>query len=147
MQLLALNCTRFISLLHASNLSDLLQQNEEPYTVLAPMDEILGSGADRWSSPSLPRDGSPAMTDLLKYHLVAGRWAPDDFTDGMLLESELDTPMLKDAKQKIPVSVTVDPHMRAQDRPGAATIGFAEANVLGDPGKFSFSLGERRAQG
>lgn len=90
-------------------------------------------GADKWSSPSLPRDGSPAMTDLLRYHLVNGSWDPDKLTDGMLLDSELRTSMLKDRRQKIPVSVTVDNHGFKIKGETPTTVGFADANTLGDP--------------
>lgn len=128
-----MNCSRFIGLLHSSNLSHLLQQTEDPYTILAPMDDILGTGADRWSSPSLPREGSHEMTDLLRYHLIAGHWDHESLKDRMLLDSELKTSMLKGAKQKIPVSVTVDPHAQALGR-SDVTIGFGAANVLGNPG-------------
>lgn len=145
-QLLALNCSRFLGLLHSSNLSDVVQQNDEPFTILAPTDDILASGADRWASPSLPPNGSAGMKDLLRYHIVQGRWDPDELSDGMLLDTELKTPLLKEHRQKMPVSVTVDPRSAAKaasDSNGdrtPKTVGFAEANVLGDPVKIGNSI-------
>ena len=41
--LLALNCSKFISLLHSVNLTGLVNDTEAKYTILAPQDDIISN--------------------------------------------------------------------------------------------------------
>jgi solute carrier family 25 carnitine/acylcarnitine transporter 20/29 len=125
--LLALNCTRFVSLLHDANLSSLVQTSE-PLTILAPNDDVFAAFEARmWES--LPADGSQELSDLLRYHIVKGKWESKELQDGMLLETNLTSAKLKGNNQKIQVSVGSEKGTDEANK----KVGFGDANVLKDP--------------
>lgn len=120
--LLALNATKFVSLLRSANLSHYVQTspesptNNRSYTILAPRDDVLFD--DSWSThprinqwdggwTSLPPTGSEALRQVLQYHVVEGKLLPKDLEDGMLLGTELRSEkLLKGHRQRLSVTVT-----------------------------------------
>lgn len=138
--LLALNCTRFVSLFRSANLSSTYLANStlDPFTILAPRDDVLdGLGlpkpAESGSWRYLPANDSQDLRDALKYHLIRGKHAPENLDDGMLLSTELGLKHTSGSlKQQIAVSVS------ANDGKGAIEldkkrplIGFGGVNVVG----------------
>lgn len=165
--LIALNATKFVSLLRSVNLSHYVQipsrhQSEIPsslasaaegYTILAPNDDILNSrslvsassGGGGWKE-NFPEEGSEALRELLQYHIVPGRWTPEDLEEGMLVGTELRGPLLKGARQRLLVSVQSEEEMGVRGGERGWTlkdgkkknlaVGFGGASVLGEPGEF-----------
>ncbi|GAA5987107.1 hypothetical protein JCM10908_001028 [Rhodotorula pacifica] len=89
---------------------------KEKYTILAVRDDVLASstlGATISSSlrspilsgRPLPPNGSLALEELLRYHIVADQWRPHELEDGMLIGTELRTKALRGARQRIAVGV------------------------------------------
>lgn len=158
--LIALNATRFVSLLRSVNLSHYVQIPSDDvnaleslarpsYTILAPKDEVLTSSSvsDNWRWwNSLPEPGSKALKEVLEYHILKGKWTPGDLQDGMLLGTELRGDKLKGARQQLVVSVQTpdkpddkdDPFRpRSRDKKPAkkpGIVGFGGASVIGEPG-------------
>lgn len=123
--LLALNCTSFVSMLRSVNLTDLIRDTEQKYTILAPQDDVL----DILGDSDLPEKGSPELKKLLQYHFVPGHWTAEKLENGMLLETTLEEEGLKGGKQVL----SVDVHHSGKDSKG---LQFAGASVIGDPSKF-----------
>lgn len=122
--LLAFNCTTFISMLRSVNLTDLVQDTENKYTILAPKDDVLSIFGDH----DLPKKGSPELKKMLQYHFIPGHWT-DKLRDGMLLETTLEEEGLKGGKQVLAVDVN------GSDKKAAKSIQFAGVGVIGEPGK------------
>ncbi|XP_006454654.1 hypothetical protein AGABI2DRAFT_198050 [Agaricus bisporus var. bisporus H97] len=120
--LLALNCTSFVSMLRSVNLTDLIRDTEQKYTILAPQDDVL----DVLGDSDLPEKGSPELKKLLQYHFVPGHWTAEKLENGMLLETTLEEEGLKGGKQVL----SVDVHHSGKDSKG---LQFAGASVIGDP--------------
>jgi len=102
--LLALNCTRFVSLLHSVNLTSLINNPHAHYTVLAPADDVMSLFGDS----DLPEKGSDELKRALQYHFIPGRWTPNKMKHNMLLETELKEPGLDGGRQVIDIEVTHD---------------------------------------
>lgn len=111
--LIALNATRFVALLRSVNLSHLAQVpaegsgSDEAYTILAPRDDVLLNHMTLPRLGRLPEEGSPALKEVLAYHVLPGRWAPEDLEDGMLVGTELRPDELKGSRQHLEVSMHV----------------------------------------
>ncbi|GAA5860537.1 hypothetical protein JCM8547_000334 [Rhodosporidiobolus lusitaniae] len=194
--LIALNATRFVSLLRSVNLSHYVQipshepgtvlrssplpplletssmpqvplkamdaasSRRERYTILAVKDDVLepffaaagplvpSSFSSLSSSPvlngrPLPPEGSPALKELLSYHIVTGSWRPSELEDGMLLGTELRTDQLKGSRQSVVVGVQGEDGSRGegwgQVRKGKGeekeqgTISWGGATIVADP--------------
>ncbi|KAL0580830.1 carnitine transporter [Marasmius crinis-equi] len=84
--LLTLNCSKFVSLIHDSDLTYLINDTEAKYTILAPSDDVMSffSGGD------LPKRGSDEMKKMLQYHFMPGHYAPKKLKSGMLVETTLE---------------------------------------------------------
>lgn len=142
--LIALNCTRFVSLLRSVNLSHYVQvpvrsnnpsletrlpdltqftlsaslaagvgedEDSESYTILAPRDDVIDTHwpqLQAFLAASMPERGTDALRDVLRYHIVRGRWTPDELEDGMLVSTVLETDALKSSSQRLLVSVQRD---------------------------------------
>ncbi|KAH9811749.1 hypothetical protein DFH28DRAFT_900262 [Melampsora americana] len=139
--LLASNCTKLVSLFRSANLSTTYLDNStvEPYTILAPRDDVFdgsdpsvsGAWSDRWAT--LPANDSQDLRDVLKYHVVRGAHPPEALSDGMLLRTELDLKRTNGSlKQQILVSVS-DSDGKGTSRSGKkrSLIGFGGVNVVG----------------
>jgi solute carrier family 25 carnitine/acylcarnitine transporter 20/29 len=123
--LLALNCTTFVSMLRSVNLTDLVQDRENKYTILAPKDDVLNISGDH----DLPEKGSPELKKMLQYHFIQGHWTAKKLRDGMLLETTLEEEGLKGGRQVLAVDVS------GNDKKDAKSIQFAGVGVIGEPGK------------
>ncbi|KIY70178.1 carnitine/acyl carnitine carrier [Cylindrobasidium torrendii FP15055 ss-10] len=115
--LLALNCTSFVSLIHSTNLTSLVNDTEAKYTILAPQDDIFTF----FDEPTLPEPGSEELKKMLQYHFLPGRWTPKKLQDGMLLETALQEPGLDGGRQVLEVESDTK------------KIRFAGASVIGEP--------------
>lgn len=100
--LLALNCTRFVSLLRSVNLTYLVNDPSAHYTVLALADDVMTLFGDS----DLPEEGSDELRRTLQYHFIPGRWTPSKMKRAMLLETELKEPGLDGGRQVIDIEVT-----------------------------------------
>ncbi|KAF8917691.1 hypothetical protein CPB85DRAFT_1477028 [Mucidula mucida] len=116
--LLTLNCTSFVSLIHASNLTSLINDTETKYTILAPSDEVLNVFGDG----DLPPPGSDELKKLLQYHFIPGRWKPEKLATGMLLETALEEEGLEGGRQVLGIELSDGKKVR-----------FGGAGVIGEP--------------
>jgi solute carrier family 25 carnitine/acylcarnitine transporter 20/29 len=82
--LLALKCTRFVSLLHSVNLTSLINDPDAQYTVLAPADDVISLFGDS----DLPGEGTDELRRTLQYHFIPDRWTPNKMKHKMLLKTE-----------------------------------------------------------
>lgn len=123
--LLAFNCTTFVSMLRSVNLTDVVQDMKNKYTILAPKDDVLSFFGDH----DLPDKGSPELKKMLQYHFIQGHWAAKKLRDGMLLETTLEEEGLKGGRQVLAVDVN------GSDKKAAKSIQFAGVGVIGEPGK------------
>ncbi|GAA5861216.1 hypothetical protein JCM3774_002230 [Rhodotorula dairenensis] len=90
-------------------------KESEKYTILAVRDDVLASSrlgarisslrSPILSGRPLPPNGSLALEELLRYHIVADQWRPHDLEDGMLVGTELRTEALRGARQRVAVGV------------------------------------------
>ncbi|KAL1748440.1 FAS1 domain-containing protein [Schizophyllum fasciatum] len=123
--LLALNCSKFVSLLHSVNLTGLVNDTEAKYTILAPQDDVISIFDD---DDELPAPGSEELRDLLRYHFLPGRWTPKKLKDGMLLETALEEDGLDGGRQVLRVEVNEDNAEADKHH----SVRFGGAKVLGD---------------
>ncbi|KIJ68610.1 hypothetical protein HYDPIDRAFT_173291 [Hydnomerulius pinastri MD-312] len=121
--LLALNCTSFISLLHSVNLTHLINNTDQQYTILAPKDDVLSLFVH-----GVPESGSEDLKRMLEYHFLPGLWTPKKLDNGMLLETELQEFGLDDGRQVLHVEVNDDEKVNAESR----HIRFGGAGVIGE---------------
>lgn len=124
--LLALKCTRFVSLLHSVNLTSLINDPDAQYTVLAPADDVISLFGDS----DLPKEGSEELKRALKYHFIPDRWTPNKMKHKMLLKTELKEAGLDFEPQVIEVEVT---HGATQD--ADAKVRFGGVGTVQDYGK------------
>lgn len=134
--LLALNATRFVSLFRNSDLAYLLQSskhnptNNGSYTILATKDSVIERMTQSPYS-SLPPEGSTELKETLKYHVIQGKWTPQQLKDGQLLKTMLQTPDLGDQQQRIAVSVSESTKSKAwMAKETSLDLGFGDANVI-----------------
>lgn len=122
--LLALNCTEFVSLIHSVDLTQLINDTESKYTILAPRDDIISVFGDT----DLPERGSSELKKLLQYHFILGRWTLNKLKNGLLLETALREPGLNAHPQVLPIEVN--------SNSAEKSIRFGGVSVIGDPSKF-----------
>lgn len=84
-------------------------------------------------TPGPPVDDTSPLASLLKYHILAGSYAPDDIKDGMLLGTELKTAELGGARQPIQVEVSERRKPDASWEVEEGEISFGGAMVVGQP--------------
>lgn len=122
--LLAFNCTTFVSLLHSTNLTELVNKTDSSNTILAARDDIIGL----YDEPEdLPPAGSDELRRTLEYHFISGRYTPKHLKDGMLLETVLHEEGLGGDPQVVAIGVD-EPAKKQRD------ISFGGASVLSEPG-------------
>ncbi|BGP39203.1 hypothetical protein JCM10450v2_003158 [Rhodotorula kratochvilovae] len=136
------------------------KKRRERYTILAVKDDILAGtvaplpGAvvpSSLASPilngrPLPPVGSPALKELLEYHILPGRWLPSELEDNLLVGTELRTDSLRGGRQRLRVGVQGEEGSRGdgwekskkgrKDRDGddgSHLISWGGANVVADP--------------
>lgn len=124
--LLALNCTRFVSFLHSVNLTELINNTDSKYTILAPRDDIIAVFDD----PEFPKPGTEELRKMLQYHFIPGRWPPKKLKDGSLLQTALEEPGLSGGRQVLSIEVQSGDKKKLRDR----AIKFGGAGVIGEPG-------------
>ena len=122
--LLVLNCTSFVSLLHSVNLTNLVNDTNSHWTILAPRDDII----EMFGDSDLPPKGSEELKKMLQYHFIPGKKTLKKIEDGMLLETALEETGLDGGRQVLGVEVTEDDKKKS--------VVFGGASVIGDPGKF-----------
>lgn len=137
--LLALNATKFVSLFRENGLPHLLQSspynetNNGSYTILAASDDIL----DRMlASPfsALPPAGSRELSETLQYHVLQGKYTPEDLRNGQLVRTMLTPPELARQPQRLAVSVSHgkgDKETEAKHK--EMEIAFGDARVIAEP--------------
>lgn len=125
--LLALNCTEFVSLIHSVDLTQLINDTESKYTILAPKDDILSIFGDT----DLPEKGSSGLKKLLQYHFIPGKWTPNKLKNGLLLETALHEPGLNGRSQVLPIEVDSNGKNLVEK-----SLRFGGAGVIDDPSKF-----------
>ncbi|GAA6046845.1 hypothetical protein JCM3770_005672 [Rhodotorula araucariae] len=135
-------------------------KKRERYTILAVKDNVLAAtvaplpGAvvpSSLASPvlngrPLPPIGSPALKELLEYHILPGRWLPSELEDNLLVGTELRTDSLRGGRQQLRVGVQGEEGSRGdgwenskrgrKDRDGddgSHLISWGGANVVADP--------------
>ncbi|PPQ67086.1 hypothetical protein CVT25_005687 [Psilocybe cyanescens] len=123
--LLALNCTKFVSLLHSVNLVGLINDTNTKYTILAPRDDIISIFDD----PEFPEPGSEELKKLLQYHFIPGKWTADKLKNGSLLETALQEPGLNGGRQVMSIEVHSDDKKKTAEK----SIRFGGAGVIGNP--------------
>lgn len=135
--LLALNCSKFVGLLHSVDLTDMINRTDSTLTILAPQDDILGIYDD---PDDLPESGSEELRQLLQYHFIPGRWTPDQLVDGALIETALYPTGLAGVAQVLEVSVEKKGG-KGKDKDkekDKIDISFGGAGIIGDPGASAF---------
>ena len=120
--LLALNCTRFVSLLHSVNLTSLVNDPHAHYTVLAPADDVMSLFGDS----DLPEKGSDELRRALQYHFIPGKWTPSKMKHKMLLETELKEVGLDGGPQVTDVEITHDPTPSSEAKVRFGGVGTVE---------------------
>lgn len=126
--LLTLNCTQFVSLIHSVHLTHLINDTEAKYTILAPRDDVI----QIFGHNGLPHRGSEELKRFLQYHFIPGKWSPEKFENGMLVETALEEAGLDGGNQVM--TVEVDQNKANQ----AKAIRFAGAGVM-EEGVSSYS--------
>ena len=127
--LLALNCTKFVSLLRSAELRSLINNTEAKMTILAPRDDVLQA----YNNSDLPEKGTPELKKLLQYHFISSKLTPKKLENGSLIETMLHEEGLGGGKQVLPVEVSSD------GKKSSTSIHFGGAGVIGDPSKSSLS--------
>ena len=77
--------TTLVSLVQAAGLEETLR-GEGPYTVFAPTDDAFAA-VPQETLDALAADPKGALTDVLTYHVVAGKVMSTDLSDGMMAET------------------------------------------------------------
>jgi len=122
--LLALNCTKFVSLLHSVDLVGLINDTDTKYTILAPRDDIMSI----FEGPDFPKPGSEELKKLLQYHFIPGKWSPSKLKNGSLLETALEEVGLNGGRQVLSVE------LHSEDKKKFSSIRFGDAGTIGEPG-------------
>ncbi|KAE8233514.1 hypothetical protein CF326_g1452 [Tilletia indica] len=154
--LLGLNASKFVDLMHKTELEDYLthpvgpfnsippgsgadlslgtpastslrtEDENESFTFVVPRDDLLDASIMR---DSLPRD-MKKLRELLRYHIAPGALLPQKLSDGMLVGTELRDWRLKDGRQRLTVSVGEED---ATLHKGNGDVSFGGVNVVSDP--------------
>jgi solute carrier family 25 carnitine/acylcarnitine transporter 20/29 len=159
--LLALNASRFVSLMHSAGLQSYInasphdndddQEQAEPYTFMVPRDDSIDEWwrdrqqdieyhSKRWgNSKGIDDINATELAILLRYHIAPQRLTTENLTDGMLIGTELRDWRLKDARQKLSVEVQAG-DASGSAKEGSGDVGFGDANVIADPVKVGPSI-------
>lgn len=138
--LLALNASRFVSLMHSAGLESYINKSPKsgeddddedkalPWTFMVPRDDTIDNWfaaqaarkahhASRWgiSEEDSDVDKRPPLEDVLRYHIAPSSLAPENLTKGMLVGTELRDWRLKEGRQRIVVALDDDDD-EAQER-------------------------------
>ncbi|UZJ55029.1 hypothetical protein CBS101457_004349 [Exobasidium rhododendri] len=167
--LLALNASRFVSLVHMAGLESYINVDPhdnddpdhrvQPWTFMVPRDDAIDTWwkeqlenelyhRTKWGSFDAQEEGltptianGTKLVEILKYHITPDQLSPANLSDGMLLGTELRDWKLKDARQKIIVVVEEgDDTMGGTNRQGNGDVGFDDANVIATPVKVGPSI-------
>ncbi|KAJ3916630.1 carnitine acyl carnitine carrier [Lentinula edodes] len=122
--LLSLNCSSFVSFIHETELTYLINDTSSSYTILAPSDDVLSILSDG----ELPEPGSEEMKRLLRYHFIPGKMTTKKLHSGMLIETTLQEPGLGGDRQVL--RVEVDEHQKDE---AWKWLRFGGAKVLSEP--------------
>ncbi|BGP15130.1 hypothetical protein JCM10213_006537 [Rhodosporidiobolus nylandii] len=143
-----------VAQLSFASVDDGEKPRRERYTILAVKDDVLASTFSPRSTQRslldspvlnghrLPPEGSPALKELLAYHIVSGHWRPSELEDGMLVGTELRTDMLRGARQRVTVGVQGEKGSRGDGWGGSkgkkgdeneGMISWGGANVVAEP--------------
>jgi uncharacterized surface protein with fasciclin (FAS1) repeats len=120
--LIGMNATKFVTLLDEAGLGHYLEDSDNVYTVLAPLNDAL-------DLDEIPRK---YMKTWLSYHILKGQWMPDNFTDGQLLKTESRSEELGGRKQRLKVHVESN-GLKASDH---KSITFGRSGVAHEPGLY-----------
>lgn len=156
--LLALNASRFVSLMHSAGLEGYINASPhdaddpdhtaKPWTFLVPRDDVIDQWLEdqqatyssprstRWREPKQDSSMSdmisiskPNLVEILKYHIAPDQIKSSNLTAGMLIETELQDQKLKNARQKI----IADVQSPDDNKSGESEIGFGDAYVVASP--------------
>lgn len=123
--LTGMNATRFVELFDENGLGSYLDgDHNDVTTILAPPNNAL----DEDSFVSKDKTKS-----WLKYHIIHGRYTPDDLKDGQLLETDTRHNLGDDAYQHLDVHIMDNKYGLNQFT--KKNIVFGKSSVLDDPGK------------
>lgn len=159
--LLALNASRFVSLMHRAGLqryidasphdNDDPDHQAEPWTFLVPRDDSVEEWwrdqqddivyhLNKWGYTKDEEDiaNGTKLVDLLKYHIAPRQFTLDNLTDSMLIGTELRDWRLKEARQKVAVEVQGTSSGNPAD--GSGEVGFGDASVIATPVKVGPSI-------
>ncbi|KAI8094518.1 FAS1 domain-containing protein [Thamnidium elegans] len=125
-----MNATRFIELFDENGLGSYLDDQHDVITILAPPNDSLDEKSFTMKGPS---------KDLLKYHIIQGRYEPSDLQDGQLLETESHD-NLGDAYQRLNVHINSQSLGLTDHKLFRNNIQFGKSAVLGDPVKVGDNL-------
>ncbi|KAI8988130.1 FAS1 domain-containing protein [Mycotypha africana] len=138
--LVGMNASRFVELFDENGLGAYLDAdnlNNAPITILAPPNEALqdddddddGDGED-----DADREGDglrKAIQSWLKYHLVHGRWEPNELVDHQLLQTESNDHLNKGDYQRL--TVHINNQNGNKDMFQKRTILFGQSGAMNDP--------------
>lgn len=130
--LLLFNCSQFVSLLHSVNLTSLINDAENHWTILAPRDDVIAAAGFGF----LPGEGTADLKKFLQYHFIPGKQTQKKLKNGMLLETALEEPGLAGGKQVLSVEVTEskkkqkDDKDKDKDKDQDKTIRFGGASTI-----------------
>ncbi|KAG2187558.1 hypothetical protein INT44_005247 [Umbelopsis vinacea] len=119
--LIGMNATKFVSLVDEAGLGHYLEDSDNSYTILAPLNEAL-------DLDEVPRK---YLKNWLSYHILKGQWMPNNFTDGQLLKTESRSDELDGRKQRLKVYVE-NSRLIADDH---KSITFGRSGVAAEPAK------------
>ncbi|KAF8980511.1 hypothetical protein BGZ46_004088 [Entomortierella lignicola] len=93
--LVGLNATKFVDAIREARLNHYIDDPEASYTIFAPQDDVFDMDAFLES-------------DLLRYHVVAGKKSLINFQDGQLLSTEFNTELLNGRAQRSKINIKQD---------------------------------------
>ncbi|CAG8738557.1 14914_t:CDS:2, partial [Acaulospora morrowiae] len=121
--LCGLRATRMVAAFLKYNLKNSIENLTAPYTILAPQNEFY--------------DDSVVGLESSRYHIIEGKYKIIDFSNKMLVKTELITKRLRDHRQRIKVGVN-----SKLKKNGATSVNvqFNDAGVVGDPVEIGNSI-------
>ncbi|KAF9088305.1 hypothetical protein BGX27_002723, partial [Mortierella sp. AM989] len=114
--LVGLNATKFVDALRDAGLSHYVDDPEASYTIFAPQDDTFDAEVISEFA---------ASSDLLRFHVVAGKKTRANFQDGELLATEFYTEQLNGRAQRSKISVKQENKQ--------TVISIDDVEVKGDP--------------
>ncbi|KAG0150905.1 hypothetical protein CROQUDRAFT_668249 [Cronartium quercuum f. sp. fusiforme G11] len=135
--LLTLNCTKFVSAFRSTNLTNqYLINSTNPFTILAPRDDVFEKSLSKLNfNNDNEQSKEEELKEILKYHIINGRYLPEDLIDGMLLSTELNLGKNDQTNLKQMISVSVSNiegrKLILKDDKSKKLIAFGGVNVVG----------------